>query len=68
MMALDPTPVIVKIEAILSGALPQTSKTPKYLILRTQTEDGPLNVCISEAAAAELAEALGKHLQASGSR
>jgi hypothetical protein len=68
MMPLDPTPVILKIEAIRSGGIPLTSKTPKHLVLRTKTEDGPLDVCISEDAAAELAAELGRHLQASGSR
>jgi hypothetical protein len=63
MIYLETTPVIVGLHSIRNGGVPLTSKTPAHAVVRVQTEDGPMDVCISDAVAVELAEALLEHFQ-----
>jgi hypothetical protein len=64
----EETPIIIGFDAAEVGPIPQMSNTPKFLVLRTRIEGGRLDLRLSEAAAAELAEALPKLLRARGSQ
>ena len=63
MTDLETTPIIVGMHSIRNGGTPLISKTPAHAVVRVQTEDGPMDVCISDAVAVELAEALPEHFQ-----
>jgi hypothetical protein len=66
-MQASETEVIIEVLDIEADPVPQTSITPKSLRIRARTTTGQLDVHISQAAAAELAEALVRHLQGRGS-
>ena len=66
-MRVSAPEVIIEVLDIEADPVPQTSIAPRSLRIRARTATGQLDVHISEAAAAELAEALGKHLQVGGS-
>ena len=63
MTYLETTSIIVGVHSIRNGGTPLTSKTPAHVVARVQSEDGPMDVCISDAVAVELAEALLEHFQ-----
>jgi hypothetical protein len=65
-MQASSTEVIIEVLDIEADPAPQTSITPKSLRIRARTATGQLDVHISQAAAAELAAALARHLQAGG--
>jgi hypothetical protein len=62
------TEVIIEILGIeVDPAIPQTSIQPRFLRIRARTMTGPLDVCISEGAALELAAALATRPRVPGS-
>lgn len=63
MVYLETTPVIVGLHSIRNGGIPPTSKTPTHVVVRVETANGPMDVCILDAVAVELAEALLEHFQ-----
>jgi hypothetical protein len=67
-MQFSQTDIIVEIQGIeVDPAIPQTATTPRFLRIRARTMTGQLDVCISEAAAEELAEVLARRPRVSHS-
>jgi hypothetical protein len=59
---IGPTPVIVGLQRICGGSRPGMANTPIHLNIQVQTVDGPMDVCITEGAAAQLATAIASYL------
>lgn len=56
------TPVILGLQRICGGGRPGMANTPMHLNIQVQTVDGPMDVCITEGAAAQLATAIASYL------
>jgi hypothetical protein len=67
-MRHEETPIILGVEGVQEGGIPQTSNTPRFLVLATRIEGGQLDVRISLSPVSEVAAELVKHSRASGSR
>jgi hypothetical protein len=62
MKYIGPTPVILGLQRICGGSRPGMANTPMHLNIQVQTVDGPMDVCITEGAAAQLATAIASYL------
>lgn len=67
-MGFSQTDIIIEVQGIeVDPTIPQTAIQPRFLRIHARTMSGQLDVCISEAGAAELAAALATRPRVAGS-